>query len=210
MSNKDFWDNLLNKTGNDEDVQGMFDSAPDTVSSYLTDRVAGAVEARMEGRKLEQGQYTSMQELTQSYRDKHAVQLPIAAGTQVQFTADPTAVFAYDDPPEPKAIGTVVEAKAASGVTTSYNDHVFATWPDGVTRAVHVSHLTLSSGHAKRGGAVNHIRVASLDSLLGEFLKVSEDKLVNRATRDLWSLRKEGEEYVIERLFDDEGAPIQA
>jgi len=213
MAKDDFWDNLLNKRGNDEDVQGMFsDPAPiNEVSAYLSDlSVDGAVESRLAGRKLDEGQFTAMQELTDSWKTKNAVQLPVKAGTKLQFSKDPSTLFAYHDAPELGAIGEAVEGRAASGYTTAFNDHVFLRFDDGVTRAIHISHLYEPKGHDKRSTQVDKIRVASIDALLGDFAKVGADTLVNRATRDLWSLKKEGEEYVIERLFDDEGEPIKA
>jgi len=44
---------------------------------------------------------------------------------------------------------------------------------------------------------------------LTAFLKVGSETLVHKATRDLWSLRKDGKEFVIERLFDDTGVPLK-
>jgi hypothetical protein len=52
------------------------------------------------------------------------------------------------------------------------------------------------------------IRVASLNQLDG-FRRLSAETLVNKSTQDLWSLRKEGEDYFIERLFQDSGSPVK-
>jgi hypothetical protein len=52
------------------------------------------------------------------------------------------------------------------------------------------------------------IRVASLGDLT-EFLRVANDTLVHKSTKDLWSFRRDGTDYVIERLFDSEGEPLK-
>lgn len=51
-------------------------------------------------------------------------------------------------------------------------------------------------------------KVASLQQLDG-FDRVSSETLIHRSTNDLWSLRKEGEDYFIERLFQDNGVPVK-
>lgn len=51
-------------------------------------------------------------------------------------------------------------------------------------------------------------KVASLQQLDG-FQRVSAETLVHRSTNDLWTLRKEGEDYFIERLFQDNGLPVK-
>lgn len=52
------------------------------------------------------------------------------------------------------------------------------------------------------------VRVASLQKL-ANFTRLSEDLLVHKSQRDLWSLQKEGEKYYISRLFDDNGTPLK-
>ncbi len=51
-------------------------------------------------------------------------------------------------------------------------------------------------------------RVASLGDL-DAFVRVSTETLVHRSQRDLWALKKEGEDFFIERLFDDNGEPLK-
>ena len=51
-------------------------------------------------------------------------------------------------------------------------------------------------------------KVASLQQLNG-FERVSSETLIHRSTNDLWTLRKEGEDYFIERLFQDNGVPVK-
>jgi hypothetical protein len=51
-------------------------------------------------------------------------------------------------------------------------------------------------------------RVASLDDLVG-FERVSSNTLVRKPDRDLWALSQtEDGEWVIKRVFDDDGNPI--
>lgn len=53
------------------------------------------------------------------------------------------------------------------------------------------------------------VRVASLQQLVG-FKRVSQDTLIHKSDRDLWSLKKEGDgKFYIERLFDDNGTPLK-
>ena len=49
-------------------------------------------------------------------------------------------------------------------------------------------------------------KVASLQQLAG-FHRLSAETLVHKSTNDLWTLRKEGEDFYIERLFQDNGQP---
>ena len=51
------------------------------------------------------------------------------------------------------------------------------------------------------------IRVASLGQL-NEFTRVASDQLIHKSTNDLWSIRKEGEEFYIERQFDN-SSPVK-
>lgn len=56
---------------------------------------------------------------------------------------------------------------------------------------------------------ISHIRVASLGDLTG-FLRLSNDLLVHRSSKDLWSVSKTADGFVVNRLFDDDGKPIKA
>jgi hypothetical protein len=51
-------------------------------------------------------------------------------------------------------------------------------------------------------------KLSSLQDLNG-FVRVGSDTLVNKSQKDLWSLRKEGEDFYIERLFQDNGTPLK-
>lgn len=52
------------------------------------------------------------------------------------------------------------------------------------------------------------MKVASLTQLKG-FVRLSHETLVNKSTRDLWALKKDGGEFYIERLFQDDGSPVK-
>lgn len=52
-------------------------------------------------------------------------------------------------------------------------------------------------------------KVASLGDL-SSFIRLSSEQLIHRSSRDLWSLKKEGDgSFYIERLFDDDGHPLK-
>jgi hypothetical protein len=52
------------------------------------------------------------------------------------------------------------------------------------------------------------VKIGSLQQLDG-FQRISSDTLIHKSTQDLWALRKVGEEYLIERLFQDNGQPLK-
>jgi len=54
----------------------------------------------------------------------------------------------------------------------------------------------------------HRLRVASIDQLKG-FMRLSQESLVHMSTQDLWFARREGDELVLERLFDDNGSPLK-
>ncbi len=63
-------------------------------------------------------------------------------------------------------------------------------------------------GQAKVEVASQRVQIGSLRQLDG-FTRVAADTLVNRATNDLWALRKDGDQFFIERLFQDDGQPLK-
>lgn len=64
----------------------------------------------------------------------------------------------------------------------------------------------LTASEAPRG---KRIRVASVEQLSG-FTRVANDTLIRKSERDLWSLAQTDEgEWVIERLFDEDGNPLK-
>jgi hypothetical protein len=205
MSNDDWVTQLLKKADKDaapSDASMMLRDGPEFVASYLNPS---------EGTPLEGGQFQSVRSLAAAQADPTCTleDMALTAGTKVKFVATAEALFTYPDPPEPGSVGTVIEAKVAGVTATMHEGRAFVAWADGKARAIHQSHLTLAVQPSKTANK-NRIRVgSSLDSLLGEFLKVADDTLVNRSSRDLWGLRQDSEGYVIERLFDDRGEPLK-
>lgn len=63
-------------------------------------------------------------------------------------------------------------------------------------------------GTAKEAAAPVRVKVGSLSQLQG-FTRVSSDTLINKSTNDLWAIRKDGDEFQIERLFSDSGSPLK-
>ena len=58
-------------------------------------------------------------------------------------------------------------------------------------------------------GKTAMFRVASLGDLT-DFLKVSNGALVHKSTKDLWSYSKDADgNFLVSRLFDDEGEPLK-
>lgn len=55
--------------------------------------------------------------------------------------------------------------------------------------------------------APTRMKVGSLTQLQG-FTRTASDQLVHKSTQDLWSIKRDGGEFVIERLFQD-GSPVK-
>lgn len=56
--------------------------------------------------------------------------------------------------------------------------------------------------------ALTQRRISSLKDLKG-FTRIASDTLIRKAEKDLWSLKQTGDgDWVIERLFDDDGNPL--
>lgn len=183
----DFWNNFLR--------DAKLSQETDDMDSFL------------QGQPFGGEHFTSVRQLTESGRAKDALELPVEADTRVEFKGRLGAVMAYDDPPESGSMGTVVLVRSATGDITDHEGKVFVKWDDGKTRAIHAEHLRKAKGRKKRQVA-HSMRVAGLGDISG-FLRVANDTLIHKSTRDLWSFRQEGEEYVIERLFDANGEPLK-
>lgn len=61
---------------------------------------------------------------------------------------------------------------------------------------------------AKTAAAKGRVKVGSLAQLNG-FERVSSETLIQKATKDLWTIKREGNDYYIERLFEDNGDPLK-
>lgn len=161
-------------------------------------------------RKLEGTHYTSVRNLTDVIREAHALPLPVEAGTRVRFMSNIGSVLSYDDIPGPKVEGTVVTVRTGTGNATALDERVFVLWDDGKFRPIMAEHLRPAGVTSKRGSTVRMV-VADLGDISSFFSAASggRDELVHKATKDLWSFRQEGEQYVIERLFNETGAPLK-
>ncbi len=85
--------------------------------------------------------------------------------------------------------------------STSGLDAFFETTPQIVTPT------KVASGPVKLPPKPARMKVASLDQLSG-FTRVSAEALIHKSNQDLWALKREGNDYYIERLFQD-GDPLK-
>jgi len=147
--------------------------------------------------------------LTASYRAENCIPLPARAGMRVSVPHNLGMALHYNNLPPKGVLGTVVMVRTAEGDTTTHNGNVFVKWDNGSFFPVVAQHLVAMPGQKT---ASNYRRVAcSLGDLSG-FLRVGTgkaDDLVHKATRDLWSFRQEGDNLVLERLFDGTGDPLK-
>lgn len=181
----DFWDN------------GIF--ADTKLDNYL------------QGRPLDGDQFKSVRSLADSVREANALDLPVEAGTRVRFISNVGSVLSYDSVPADGVDGTVVTVKTGAGNTTAMDGRVFVLWDDGKFRGIMAEHLRRAGVTSKRAQAYRMV-VSDLGDLSAFFAPTSEgsgDELVHKSTQDLWAFRKDGEQYVIERLFGDNGQPLK-
>lgn len=184
----DFWEKLKNGS---------------SVSSYTS-----TMDQHLNGQT-----FTSLQELTDNYREKSALKLPVQVGTRVAFMGWLESYLSYDNPPQDKALGTVVSAKSANGVVTSLNDKVFVKFDNGQLMSVFASHLKTVAEDTSAPTQEKFVTksASDLDNFLrGEFLKVGDNHLVHKSTEDLWSFQKDADGNItVEKLYDDNGNPLK-
>lgn len=166
--------------------------------------LAGAMDSHLSGKSIG-GSFGSVRTLTDKMRAANALSLPVEAGTKVVFAGGLGAHLSYDDSPAKGESGEVVTVKSATGDITHHDGKVFVKWDDGKFRGIHAEHLRL----AGTGKQASVMRVASLGDLT-QFLKRADGKLVHKSTNDLWSYSKDADgNFLVERLFDDEGEPLK-
>ena len=179
----DFWD----------DMQGAFHS--NVVDEFLGgEKMASAM---------------SMHDLTDKGRAARAEGLPKEAGTRVSFIEHIGSLLTYDDIPPKGLQGTLVTVRTAMGDTTNLDGNVFVLWDDGKLRGIRAEHLRLAPA-SKQASSVR-MRVANVTSI-ADFFSASTgraDELIHKATKDLWSLKTDGDAFVIERLFNESGDPLK-
>ena len=96
----------------------------------------------------------------------------------------------------------------AIGTEASGLDAFFASEPQIITPAA-ASDRPMGAVTVKAAAkAPARTKVASLAQLNG-FHRLSAETLVHKSTNDLWTLKKEGDDYFIERLFQDNGLPLK-
>jgi hypothetical protein len=134
------------------------------------------------------------------------LELPINSGTRVAFEGSEEALFTYRECPDDGMEGTVVTVRSATGDLNAYDGRLFILWDSGDLTPIHSSHLRLADASAKRASSVRRVVAGPAD--LKPFAKRGED-LVHKATKDLWSFRQDGGQFVIERLFEDNGQPLK-
>jgi len=173
--------------------------------------VESAIDQVLQGREMGGPATTSMQDLTDKGRAANALRPPFDAGRRVSFVANVGSVLTYDRIPDEGVEGTIIKVKSGGEKKTSEGELVFVHWDDGAFRPIYAEHLRPGSSNRRMASNVA-IRVASLD-MVGQFFaqhrSAGSDELVHKATKDLWSFRKEDKGYVIERLFDYRGEPLK-
>jgi len=157
----------------------------------------------------DQEQFSSLQALT-AWGKKNASEEWVA-GTRVSFLSNLESMLTYPDCPDPGTNGTVVTVRTGSGDRTFEDDHVFVLWDDGKFRAMVASHIK-PEGTSRTANSVRMV-VSDFGDISSFFTPATGtghgDDLVHKATQDLWALRQEGGQYVIERLFNEDGNPLK-
>lgn len=133
----------------------------------------------------------------------------VVSGTRVAFTGTLSSLLTYPDPPGRGVLGTVVVCRTAMGDTPVLDGLAFVKWDDGRFLPVHTAHLRLASSSPRVAGAYR-VRVSSMGDLT-DFMKSAGggDELIHKSSKDLWKLSKSGDDFVIERLFNEDGKPLK-
>lgn len=168
----------------------------DKTASNMDQFLSGAVDKLIQPKRLTE------------LKASQAVTLPVETGSRVTFAASLDALLTYETAPADKTAGVIVTVKTATGNCNAHEGRVFVAFQDGTFGAFYPQHLRYDS----KGRTANAVvrRVASLGDLSGFLMsKEANDELIHKATQDLWSFRKDGGQYVIERLFDGGGQPLK-
>ena len=171
----------------------------------------GAIDHVLQGRSIGGVEASSLKALTDKAKKADALQLPVKAGARVTFAHNLGSVLSYSDIPDIGVEGTVVTVRSADGDVTAYADKVHVMWDDGTFRAISAAHLRAASG-TKRQASSLRLAFSSMGDLSSFFEQAktgSTTDLIHKATKDLWSFSEQGGEYVIERLFTEDGNPLK-
>lgn len=129
----------------------------------------------------------------------------ISSGTRVAFKQTLSGVLQY--PNIPQGEGTVILVRVGNTDSTSHRGRVMVSWDDGFFQPMLREHLRLAPSQRQ---ASQLRQYCSMEDLQGSFTKArNASDLVHKATKDLWTFRKEDTGYVIERLFDASGGPLK-
>lgn len=129
------------------------------------------------------------------------------SGKRVAFVTNLDSVLTYDSFPDPGTAGTVVRVRTGAGDTTTLEGRVFVLWDDGQMRPILANHL--KGAPSKTANNVRKV-VADLGDISSFFTPTTAgDELVHKATKDLWSLKQDGDNFVLERLFQEDGKPLK-
>lgn len=201
----EYWTEVLDQVqAGPEDLAGEFDPSQVSfgggASHSVIDEVLGT--HRVAGN-------TSMRALTDKAREASALKLPVNAGTRVAFRVNLGSVLTYPDVPHPACEGTVITVRTAEGPMTHQANSVFVLWDDGKFRSIRAEHL--KPGSSIKTASNFRMVVSNLGDISSLFgtSRTGSDELIHKATKDLWSVRKDGGQFVIERLFNDSGAPLK-
>lgn len=161
----------------------------------------------LRGKELGGPAFTGLRDMTAQAAESLA--LPVEAGTRVRFIANLGSVLTYPNVPDTKVAGTVVTVRTSSGDATYDNNRVFVAWDDGVFRAIAPAHLrSFTSGRQAKNVRMVVADLGDLSDFFGPSVKRAND-LVHKATKDLWTVKQQGGQFSIERLFDSDGEPLK-
>jgi hypothetical protein len=184
MSTKDFWD----------DMGGAF-----------ANQGAG-FDAAIQGKELNGPAFTTVRDTIEK---TGSLELPVVAGTRVHFRTTLDSVLTYPNVPGPKVAGTVVTVRTGSGDTTFSDGRVFVAWDDGMFRPVAPEHLRLAGSRQAKSVRIVVSDLGDLTAFMEATGSSRSDELIHKATKDLWAVRKQGDNYAIERLFSTDGEPLK-
>lgn len=172
----------------------------------------GAIDYVLQGRTIAGAENSVLQQITDQGRAAAALPLPVTAGTRVSFTHNVGAVLGYPDIPPVGVEGTVVTVRSSLGDVTASQQGVHVLWDDGQFRAIAAEHLRRAKLNKKVASTMRISFVDFESSGIGDLFALAKSgstDLIHKATKDLWSFRQDGDQYVIERLFDEDGSPLK-
>jgi hypothetical protein len=128
----------------------------------------------------------------------------IPTGSRVAFQASMETVLTYQNHPSAGSKGYVV--KVVDRLANSHRDSVWVKFDDGNFGLYKTAHLKRVSDKTASNFAFS---VSSMDDIFNLYSQKNASTLIRKAEKDLWSFEKVGDQYVIERLFDDSGEPLK-